>query len=282
MIDLDALIERAQELDPLPQSSFRLTAILTSDDWCFEDLADVVRKDPPLAARILGMANSPAYGSRAPIVDIGQALGRVGPGTTFGLAVASGARSLLTNPLEVYGIGAGELWRHSVATALVVEELRSFLPDAASPEAYAAALLHDIGRLVLAHSLGVEDVQYLHRAETEGGLNITDAEMELLDVHHGEVGGLIARHWGLPESIVTGITYHHDPADAPTDEGRRLCDLLAIADTVATNLGSPDGAAHDPGPDFEPAARLGLDSDALAQLGAWVEERLDEVLEVFV
>jgi len=31
-------------------------------------------------------------------------------------------------------------------------------------------------------------------------------------VHHGEVGGLIAQHWKLPDSIVEGITHHHTPS----------------------------------------------------------------------
>ena len=59
-----------------------------------------------------------------------------------------------------------------------------------------------------------------------------DAEREVLTVHHGELGGLIAQHWNLPDIIVRGIMYHHDPEHC-TETDNRICHLLCAADWIA-------------------------------------------------
>ena len=56
-----------------------------------------------------------------------------------------------------------------------------------------------------------------------------EAETQILQVHHGELGGLIARHWNLPEPIVNGITFHHNPEMG----GDSVCDVVHVANVVA-------------------------------------------------
>ena len=52
-------------------------------------------------------------------------------------------------------------------------------------------------------------------AEAElNGMSRRAAETELLTVHHGELSGLIAQHWGLPHRIVAGVSYHHTPLES--------------------------------------------------------------------
>ena len=116
----------------------------------------------------------------------------------------------------------------------------------------------------------------LERARAEGGCNLTQSELEILGVHHGEVGGLIARQWGLPEVIAEAIAFHHVPDEAPTEGGRESAWFVALADVVTQALES------DVLEDFEPSSsvlmRMGLTVSRFRELAKDVSGRLEEVL----
>jgi HD-like signal output (HDOD) protein len=105
-----------------------------------------------------------------------------------------------------------------------------------------AALLHDIGKLVLARFLGPRLVELLRVAQEVDGLTAVQAETTLLEVHHGELGGIIAQHWRLPTSIVAAVTYHHSPeqVDDPIAWGARIADLLAHVAQGRTDRDEPE------------------------------------------
>ena len=78
-------------------------------------------------------------------------------------------------------------------------------------------------------------LELLDRATEEGGRSRLHAESELLGVHHGELGGLIAQHWKLPDGIVRGVTFHHDPGhdDRFMDEVAAAAEALRPGTVVA-------------------------------------------------
>jgi HD-like signal output (HDOD) protein len=100
------------------------------------------------------------------------------------------------------------------------------------PGTFTAALLHDAGKVVMARFLSPEIPGSIDRARRTSGLSRLEAERELLNVHHGELGGLMAQHWELPPRIVKGIIHHHDP-EAGADV---ICDLTCLANRVAVRL----------------------------------------------
>ena len=100
----------------------------------------------------------------------------------------------------------------------------------------------------------------------------------MLGVHHGEAGGLVARHWKLPRRIVAGITYHHEP-DAGSDP---VCDVVHVANVLAKRVGTgvievgQDDQVHQPC--FE---RLGLASRSLEDVEARLADRLAAVESLY-
>ena len=146
------------------------------------------------------------------------------------------------------------------------------------PEAFAAALLHDIGKLVLGRFLDAQTLLLLEQAQAEGHLNPLQAESELLEVNHAELGGLIAQKWELPETIVQGITYHHRPEAGQA----MICDVVCISNelAIATGLANmPSPLIHE---DHTPSfARLGLAPQDQARICEIIKTRFAEVLERF-
>ena len=145
------------------------------------------------------------------------------------------------------------------------------------PEAATAALLHDVGKLVMARFLGPEVLEAL-RAREAHGLTRMDAEAEVLGTDHAELGGLIARSWSLPESLVRGIREH----GRPRTHGDTLVQAVYLSDVLAQAVGTGlgDNSLGD-GPDVEAFARamgeLGLSATDFDELRTLVEQRLSEV-----
>lgn len=284
-VDLDLLIKDARTMKPLPVSTTRLAALVLEEDWDLRSVAEVVRLDQALTGRLLGSANSVLAGARHEITSIDQAILRLGPGTVLAIAIGSTVGEMLGDSLPAYGLSEGELWRHSVAAAFAMEAARRHCRVTFAPEAFAAALLHDVGKLVLARYLDPDAVAVVRRVCQESGLDDEEVERELLHLPHAEVGARIAEGWGLPPAIAMGIRFHHTPLYAPDEESRKLCTQIALADVVAHAIGAPCGAGSaggEPGT-IDPgiASLLGITRQGFEDLCVAVAADLDEAVAAF-
>lgn len=283
MLQLDDLVRTAEELEPLPASTTRLAHLLATPDWEMSDIAQVISLDEALTGRLLSAANSALLGGRTEVCEVEVAVMRLGTGPVLSLALGSSAATELRQGAAAYGLAEGELWRHSVACALAVDQARHACRRPIPPQAYAAALLHDVGKLVLARHVTPPLVELLRVAQTAAGTPAAggisaEVEEEILAIHHAELGAVVARSWGLPESIAVGIAHHHAPLEAPDEGGRLLCNLIDLADAVSAAVGAGCGAGSDA--QFSPAhaERLGITSAGFEALVQAVDERLEDVL----
>ena len=213
MIDHDALVHSAYKLPPLPQSAVRLASLVASNDTDLGEIVQVIECDPVLTIKLLRVANSVFSSPGRPIGTVKGAVIRLGTEIISGLVTNACVQPLMGKMIPGYNLSGAEFWRHSLTAALAAEATKSYSPERLSPLAFTAALLHDIGKFVLGHFLSPETLCLLERAAREGKQAAFQAEIEILSLHHGEVGGVVAQHWGLPEIIVKGITYHHNPED---------------------------------------------------------------------
>ena len=280
MVDVDLLIREANELEPMPESATRLASRLAQEDWILEEIVRVIELDPALTGRLLNRANSAASGSRHPITSVRAGVTRMGPGVVLSVALASAIRQEMQSPLPAYGLGEGQFWRHSVASALAIERCQRFCRVAPPPQSFAAALLHDVGKLVLGRHLQPEMLSMPEGSDTAGGRALLKAESEHLGMDHGRLGGLIARHWKLPAGIVTAIACHHNSDQAPSQEGRILASFVALADVVAHRIGEGCGTGQ-PRISEENARLLGIPRQSFDALCGATAEHLESALESY-
>lgn len=278
MIDISRLTRSAQHIDALPASVTRLMALTAGEHWTVQDVEQVVSLDQALTLRVLRAANSAASASAVPIVTVREAVVRMGMRTLVSLATAVGVQKRLAQALPEYGLSDGELWRHSVAAALAAGAAPAYCTTALPPETYTAALLHDVGKLVMARFLEPDVLRLLADAREKGGLSSLRAEVDLLQVHHGELGGLIAQHWELPERIVIGIIHHHTP-DLANDV---IADAVHVSNIAAKRAGTGYAATD---ADLEVSRqsldRLGMTADGFVDLTTQVTVQLEKVLAVY-
>jgi putative nucleotidyltransferase with HDIG domain len=278
MLDYQKIVRAAESLDPVPVSGSRLVAIVAQDHWAFSDVEQVISLDQALTGRLLQIANS-AWS--APLMQIGtvkDAVIRIGIGPTVSFAVGASVGPTFRRALPEYGLSEGQLWRHSVTASVAAEVLAAMSQAEVPAEAVTAALLHDVGKLVLARFLTPELLRGLADARADGAASMMQAEATVLGVHHGELGGIIARSWNIPDRVCEAITHHH----APDRIGDVVCDVVALANVAAKTvdpIGEPSPA------DLEPPAgsvgRLGLAPTFMDRLCSHVSRRAEEVLARF-
>ncbi len=275
MIDQSDLVRAANSLDPLPASVTRLATLVSRQAWSLKEAEEIISLDQALAARLLRLANSPAGGSHGAVVTIEDALMRMGIGVVLSMATGSSVQRLTRSGLPEYGLSEGDLWRHSVASALAAETAPRVCQTQVPPESFAAALLHDVGKLIFVRFLEPDVLRYVGEARSRCDMEIAQAEMEILGFHHGELGGLVAQHWELPTRIVNAIIHHHTPED-----GRDVvCDVVCLANVIAKRVGA--GFVAQPQELEVPRdtlERLELSRRGVEKMCIRVQERLESVL----
>lgn len=283
-IDLDDLIEQANSLDPLPASATRLAEILSQPDWELEDVVDVVGFDPGLTGKLLGLANGVNKAAQDRVATLDQAVLRLGAGSVLAVAISAGVKPHLDVALPEYGLAEGELWARSVAAATVAEQLAAYCNRRLPMELATAALLHDIGKLILGRNLDEALLHYLDTARENHGLSEERAEVEVIGVDHAELGGLVAQHWNLPQVIVDGVSYHHAPQDyAPIDEDTLIAHATLLCSRISDVLVA-GGDEELPAVDALLAGakiRLGLSNDAFQGLCEESRARFEDVRTIY-
>jgi HD-like signal output (HDOD) protein len=282
VIDLDELARAATKLEPLPTSSTRLAALVCDGTPELGQVVEIVQFDEALTASLLQSANSSWSASRSEITTVRDAVIRLGASPVLALTLGMTVRRQLLDSLPQYGLGEGELWRHSVAASLAAELLTQRAPNRPPAETATAALLHDLGKLVMARFLDRGLLDQLREAEA-GGVSRLEAEQTVLGIDHAELGGLIARSWALPDSLVRGIRGHGCPRPAPAvmpaapGERDTLVAAVYLADALAKAVGA--GIDDNPDPDAWAAAmaELALGAGEYDEIRGLVEQRLSEV-----
>lgn len=275
MLDHQRLVRAAESLDAVPVSVSRLVGVISRDHWGFSEVEEIIAHDQALTGRLLKVANSAASAPVVPIGTVRDAVVRVGIGPVVSFAVASCLGPSFARALPEYGLSEGDLWNHSVAASLGAEVVGALAPITVPPEAVTAALLHDVGKLVLARFLTPELITGIAEARADGERSEMQAEIDVLGVHHGQLGGMICRHWNLPERVAAAVEFHHAP-DKVTDV---VCDAVHLANVATRMIDVPPGAAADTSPPSTGALqRLGLNDQALERICKHVSRRLDEVV----
>jgi HD-like signal output (HDOD) protein len=209
-VDTEALAASAEAAEPLPHTVARLAGLVADPDSDIREIAETVSLDVSLTADLLRRVNSAALGGKATITSVRDAAVRLGRSSLLSLALASSVGRQMSQALPAYGLQAGELWERSVAASVAADVIRARAGAAVPPEAGTAALLHDFGKVVLARHFGDRVLDMVDLAAVHEGLDLLSAERAIFGLTHAEIGGVVAEEWGLPASIVDGISHHHD------------------------------------------------------------------------
>lgn len=273
----DEILAAIPEIPGLPAAAARVLALLQNPESGIAEVMREVESDPGLTADVLRLANSAYFAGPRSIGSLREAGVLMGLNRLGQLILASAIFPMAKRPIRGYDLPSGTLLRHVVGTAIGAEELAGLLKLRAPSHTFTAALLADIGKIVLGTFIAV-DPEPIRRMAMREAVSFEVAERRVLGIDHAEAGAALLAAWNLPASVVSVVRHHHSPDDFEGD--RIVVDLVHVADHLAIECGL--GAGID-GLNYRPAAgaiaRLGLSRRLAERASARIVAELESVVE---
>lgn len=263
----------------MPASVVQLASLATDPKASVSEMAEVIEFDEALTANLLRLANSVWGKALMPIMTVKDAVVRLGTGHILKFAVGQQIVEPMSQACDGYQLAEHDLWRHSVASALAAEQLSAYLFKPIPRLAFTAALMHDIGKLLLGRYIGADTINEINAIIEQNKITYIEAEHHHLGTNHAEVGGEIARHWKFPPQLIVAIENHHDPDKEPD----ALLDIVHLSNTVAKLIGVGMGSEQmHLRASSEAPKRLGITPEDLESLCAKVLTELKQAEKYFV
>jgi HD-like signal output (HDOD) protein/CheY-like chemotaxis protein len=212
---LKEVIGRLKTVPSLPALYVAVTEALRSSDSSITEIGNLIAQDMGMSAKVLQLVNSAFFGLSSRVSSPQQAVLLIGienlKALVLSVQVFSDLGGHLTREL-------GFLWNHSMSTAGSAKAIArvELASSGVREDAFTAGLLHDVGRLVLASAFGSEYQQVLKRA-AEPGVLLASCEGDAFGCTHNGVGAYLLGLWGLTDSIVEAVAWHHEPIHAQTN-----------------------------------------------------------------
>ena len=251
-LDIRRRIDACPKLASLQVNNRALRDLVSSESSLTSQIAEIIRRDPSLSARLLRMVNSVYYGLSARVNSIEEAVFFLGLRQIRELSLATPViediarlQDSLATPLPWK-----DLWSHSMATAILTREILRATPMAVDDDTdYLIGLLHNVGKVVMAYAFP-DELQELINMPADTAAGICAHERRLIGWDHAQIGSYyLARH-SVSEEIILAVRHHAAPDGAPRH--RMFAAAVQVADHLVRHAGITGG--------FEQTAPVAADS----------------------
>ncbi|HYL46123.1 MAG TPA: response regulator [Candidatus Limnocylindrales bacterium] len=262
---LASIVGSIKDLPIMPRTYLSLRERMADPEVSVKDVVVLVEKDVGISAKILQLVNSALFGLPREISTVKTAVSFLGIDMVHNLVLSAEVFRVFEKTVPLPGFSFEDLQTHSHLTA----KIAGGIPASAviHSAAIVAALLHDVGKLVMATRAS----QHFARALEEAGENrpLFVAEEQLMGVTHAEVGAYLLSLWGLPCPVVEAVAHHHQPHRVPQDSLDAV-GIVHIANFLAHEHAMRPASAK--GSAYQPLDEAYVESlDVKEQIAAWNE-----------
>ena len=241
------ILEKLNDIPTLPAVAMRVTELINDPNSSSADIADVLKKDQVLTAKVLRLINSPYYGIPGEVTDVKRALAYLGFNTLAQLVLSISVISAFADNNNTR-FSPQKFWQHALGTAVASEIIAKKIGYAKPEECFTCGLLHDIGKIVLLKVAPEEFLRVVQLAEKEK-ISFFEAERKLDVPGHGYLGEFVADKWRLPMVIRMSVRYHHvDVSKMETilDSMKPAVQAVALANQIVVkeNIGYSGNASN--------------------------------------
>ncbi|MBN2299328.1 MAG: HDOD domain-containing protein [Deltaproteobacteria bacterium] len=223
-------IKNIDDLPTLPSIAMEVIALSRSPEVSINKVSECIYKDPPLATKVLRMANSSFYRRGSNEVDtLHRAILMMGLNEIINITTSVSVLSILPPKGSEGETLRKAFWNHCIATGLIARHIDNKLGMRSMGREFVAGLLHDIGKIILDEYFHKEYME-AHAFSIDVDCPMYDAELEVLGTTHMEIGHFLAQKWDLPGYIADVNLYHHQPIDAKFKD---ITALISISDLLA-------------------------------------------------
>ena len=268
-IDLGDLSERMRKhlgpissLPALPDNYQRIRRVIGNPNGSVRQIAAVIVRDIGLTTRVLQVVNSPLYGLRQPVTDVAHAATLLGMRGIRDLTLTLEVFGYFSSKIPMGGVTVEDLYEYSLKVATVAQRIGKIHAD----DAYTAALLHQIGRLILMTKLP-DKYQDSLDAWASTAKPLRDAQRAIIGIDQDETSAYLLSVWGLPQRVIEAVAFF----DAPSLVPHTSLDVVDVLHVAVSLVSEHHGERH-----------LPLDEVHLDTMGAseYIEEWRELALEV--
>jgi HD-like signal output (HDOD) protein len=273
----EEIVDHEMELISFPDTYFKLREILNTPNSTAEHVAEVVRLDVNLSAKLLRLVNSPVYAFNRKVESIERAVALIGIDGVSNLALGITAIAFFEDiPPDLLDVPT--FWRHSLSCA-IFSKLLAQAAGLEEEQFFTSGLLHDVGRLLLLKKLPYASLQFLLYAR--GNLvPLVEAERVVLGYDHAQVGEKLLQAWECPQGLVLPVGGHHAPMQSSKPKESAI---IQLADNLANAYAIAKGGTYVlPGMEQEVLQMLGLDNKKILSIFNAHEESLQEVAKLLL
>lgn len=227
-----SMLRHIDSLPALPGTVHRVREIIYEEDGSAAEVGEAISQDPAIAAKVLKVANSAAYGFSHKVDNVPLGVSLLGLVETYSIVISSAVVNVFDRS-RTFDYMA--FWLESQMCARVAKALSKLVEHKNHAGVFSAGLLHDLGRVAL---LQIAPRHYERVSPNLTGLDLVRAEEEILGLTHTEAGYQLALHWDLPDELAECIRFHHAP-ELASQAARPMASLINIADVVARVQSEP-------------------------------------------
>ena len=222
----DALSAGNIELPAFPQVVIAVQDAYKDPDYTPQKVARLISAEPPLARRLLDIANSVAFNATGRvIVDLGLALTRIGAQKVYGVVLAYAIHNIRRiESLKPIAGRMDDLWSESVTVAHFSQAVAK-RTSLSAPDAFVAGLLHLMGHLYI-----------LVQASREGpsGHPVVLSK-DLVDAWHPAIAKAVLKNWQISEEVCDAVGAQADVDVVRTGKGT-MADVLTLGIRLAKRM----------------------------------------------
>jgi HD-like signal output (HDOD) protein len=208
----------------------RILAMSSEMDASPRDLVHVIETDPVVMIKVLKVVNSAHYGYGKNITSVNQAVVLLGFNTIKNLALGIADTGMLP-PKTVGGFDAHRYLVHSLTTAAIAKRLAAQVCETDPLDYYIAGLLHDFGKVMIAHYKPSRFRKALDTSLWEGSALRKNLQ-SITGLGHERICAGLLESWGFKQALVTAIRLQYQPELDPN----HLRASLYVANLVSKSL----------------------------------------------
>ncbi|MBL3520829.1 HDOD domain-containing protein [Aliarcobacter lanthieri] len=276
MLQLKAILTRVEALPPLPRTVSEIEEFRRKSDKEITELLKIIEKDALIVTNLLKISNSAMFGFRSKVETPLRAISLLGINFTVSIAISTSTQKLLKSNLEPYGVTNNDFMRSSnISSVLANLWLNNFEPKL-KEEIILPALLHDIGKFILADFIKSENKEEEFREKIKAGeSSIEDIEREFFGVTTSYVTAQVFKHWKLSSNLINSIEFIDD-VNSVHDDFKKIAQILDVIKTVATITDPLSDKSIEKA--IKKAKLYNLDTNNLQNSIKTLQTRVDEVI----
>lgn len=227
------VVQNVGEIAMLPQVVMKVLDMTNNPRATAQDLEDVIGQDQGLTSKVLTLANSSYYGLPRRVSSLREAVMFLGFRAVRNIAMTASCYNMFIGKSDSQSLLKRRIWKHSVDTSLLTRLVCAYASEVVPDEAFAAGLLHDIGKTVLEQYYPQAMMQVVQTAERLG-IRQHEAEEQILGFNHADVAFALAMQWNLPVALSEALGFHHSVAASAT--APLLVAVVALSSDIANFL----------------------------------------------